>query len=52
MSSLRKDAFRKLAKLSSKTSIMEDPSKLPEEARGFVALSDADQNPQQSESGQ
>ena len=51
MSQLRKDAFRKLAKLSSKTSIMEDPSKLPEEARGFVALSEADQNPQ-SESGQ
>jgi len=37
---LRKDAFRKLAKLCSKTSIMEDPSVLPEEARGFVALPD------------
>jgi len=35
---LRKDAFRKLAKLCSKTSIMEDPLRLPEEARGFVAL--------------
>ena len=33
---LRKDAFRKLAKLCSKTSIMEDPSLLPDEARGFV----------------
>ena len=42
MTQLRKDAFRKLAKLCSKTSIMEDPSKLPEEARGFVALSEAD----------
>ena len=42
MSQLRKDAFRKLAKLCSKTSIMEDPSKLPEEARGFVALSETD----------
>ena len=39
---LRKDAFRKLAKLCSKTSIMEDPSKLPEEARSFVALNDPD----------
>ena len=47
MTSLRKDAFRKLAKLCAKTSIMEDPSKLPEEARGFVALSESDQ--QQSE---
>lgn len=37
---LRKDAFRKLAKLCSKTSIMEDPSILAEEARGFVALPD------------
>merc|ERR1711936_38371 len=37
---LRKDAFRKLAKLCSKTSIMEDPSKLPAEARGFVALAE------------
>jgi len=37
LTQLRKDAFRKLAKLCSKTSIMEDPSKLPEEARGFVA---------------
>jgi len=37
---LRKDAFRKLAKLCAKTSIMEDASKLPEEARGFVALPD------------
>ena len=45
MTQLRKDAFRKLAKLCSKTSIMEDPSKLPEEARGFVALSDSDQPP-------
>ena len=35
---LRKDAFRKLAKLCSKTSIMENPAVLPEEARGFVAL--------------
>lgn len=42
MSQLRKDAFRKLAKLCSKTSIMEDPSKLPEEARGFVALSETE----------
>jgi len=40
MQQLRKDAFRKLAKLCSKTSIMEDPSKLPEEARGFVALAE------------
>jgi len=40
---LRKDAFRKLAKLCSKTSIMEDPSKLPEEARGFVALAEPEQ---------
>lgn len=40
LSQLRKDAFRKLAKLCSKTSIMEDPSKLPAEARGFVALPD------------
>jgi len=40
MTPLRKDAYRKLAKLSSKTSIMEDPSKLPEEARSFVALED------------
>jgi len=39
---LRKDAFRKLAKLCSKTSIMEDPSKLPAEARGFVALAEPD----------
>lgn len=38
LTQLRKDAFRKLAKLCSKTSIMEDPSKLPDEARGFVAL--------------
>lgn len=37
---LRKDAFRKLAKLCSKTSIMEDPLKLPDEARGFVALAE------------
>ena len=43
MSALRKDAFRKLAKLCSKTSIMEDPSKLPDEARGFVALTESDQ---------
>ena len=40
MSQLRKDAFRKLAKLCSKTSIMEDPSKLPDEARGFVAITE------------
>ena len=33
---LRKDAFRKLAKLCSKTSIMENPALLPDEARGFV----------------
>ena len=39
---LRKDAFRKLAKLCSKTSIMEDPTKLPDEARSFVALNDPD----------
>lgn len=39
---LRKDAFRKLAKLCSKTSIMEDPLKLPAEARGFVALTDTE----------
>eukprot|EP00088_Acartia_fossae_P005066 TRINITY_DN12217_c0_g1_i4.p1 TRINITY_DN12217_c0_g1~~TRINITY_DN12217_c0_g1_i4.p1 ORF type:complete len:860 (-),score=210.35 TRINITY_DN12217_c0_g1_i4:192-2705(-) len=39
---LRKDAFRKLAKLCSKTSIMEDPTRLPEEARGFVALPTSD----------
>jgi len=38
LTQLRKDAFRKLAKLCSKTSIMEDPLKLPDEARGFVAL--------------
>ena len=42
MSQLRKDAFRKLAKLCAKTSIMEDPSKLPEEARGFVALAESE----------
>lgn len=42
---LRKDAFRKLAKLCSKTSIMEDPSKLPAEARSFVALPEYIQNP-------
>jgi len=42
---LRKDAFRKLAKLCSKTSIMEDPSKLPAEARGFVALPEYVENP-------
>merc|ERR1712241_1171363 len=42
MTQLRKDAFRKLAKLCAKTSIMEDPSKLPEEARSFVALNEAD----------
>jgi len=35
---LRKDAFRKLAKLCSKTSIMENPGILPDEARGFVEL--------------
>jgi len=45
---LRKDAFRKLAKLCSKTSIMEDPSKLPEEARGFVALAEPE-NEKESE---
>jgi len=39
---LRKDAFRKLAKLCQKTSIMEDPSRLPDEARGFVALPQED----------
>jgi MAX-like protein X len=43
---LRKDAFRKLAKLCSKTSIMEDPLKLPDEARSFVALNDP--NPAES----
>lgn len=42
---LRKDAFRKLAKLCSKTSIMEDPSRLPAEARGFVALPEYVENP-------
>jgi len=47
---LRKDAFRKLAKLCSKTSIMEDPSKLPEEARGFVALNDPDPAESKAES--
>ena len=31
------DAYRKLAKISAKTSIVEDPSKLPEEAMGFVS---------------
>lgn len=41
---LRKDSFRKLAKLCSKTSIMEDPSKLPEEARGFVALAEPEKD--------
>ena len=30
------DAYRKLAKLCAKTSIVENPSKLPEEALGFV----------------
>ena len=30
------DTFRKLAKLSGKTSIMESPEKLPEEALGYV----------------
>jgi len=39
---LRKDAYRKLAKLCSKTSIMEDPLKLPAEARSFVALTEPD----------
>eukprot|EP00095_Tigriopus_kingsejongensis_P008103 maker-scaffold590_size129399-snap-gene-0.36 protein:Tk08103 transcript:maker-scaffold590_size129399-snap-gene-0.36-mRNA-1 annotation:"hypothetical protein CAPTEDRAFT_219042" len=34
---LRKDAYRKLAKLCAKTSIVETPSKLPEEALGFVS---------------
>jgi len=33
---LRRDAYRKLAKISAKTSIVEDPSKLPAEALGFV----------------
>lgn len=33
---LRKDAYRKLAKLCAKTSIVDDPAKLPEEAVGFV----------------
>lgn len=47
---LRKDAFRKLAKLCSKTSIMEDPSKLPDEARGFVALNDPDPPESKAES--
>ena len=54
MSQLRKDAFRKLAKLCAKTSIMEDPSKLPEEARGFVALAQSEtedkSEPEQRES--
>ena len=54
MSQLRKDAFRKLAKLCAKTSIMEDPSKLPEEARGFVALAESEtekkSDPEQTES--
>ena len=54
MSQLRKDAFRKLAKLCAKTSIMEDPSKLPEEARGFVALAESEteekSDPEQRES--
>lgn len=35
---LRKDAYRKLAKLCAKTSIVEDPSKLPEEALRFVSF--------------
>jgi len=49
---LRKDAFRKLAKLCSKTSIMEDPLKLPEEARGFVALAEpGKESEKQSEQG-
>lgn len=30
------DAFRKLSKISAKTSILEDPSKLPQEALSFV----------------
>merc|ERR1712029_39701 len=34
---LRRDAYRKLAKISAKTSIVEDPSKLPAEAFGFVS---------------
>ncbi|XP_040569196.1 uncharacterized protein [Lepeophtheirus salmonis] len=37
---LRKDAYRKLAKLCAKTSIVDDPSKLPEEALGFVTKRD------------
>ena len=49
MSQLRKDAFRKLAKLCSKTSIMEDPSKLPEEARGFVAITEPETQQQHKE---
>lgn len=36
---LRKDASRKLAKLCAKTSISEDPSKLPEEALRYVSSS-------------
>jgi len=36
---LRKDASRKLAKLCAKTSISEDPSKLPEEALKYVSSS-------------
>nr|APH81344.1 ChREBP2 [Paracyclopina nana] len=36
---LRKDVSRKLAKLCAKTSISEDPSKLPEEALKFVSSS-------------
>jgi len=36
---LRKDVSRKLAKLNAKTSISDDPSKLPEEARKFVSSS-------------
>ena len=31
------DAYRKLAKLCAKTSIVDTPSKLPEEALGFVS---------------
>lgn len=37
---LRKDAFRKLAKLSAKTSIVETPAKLSEEALAFVSRGD------------
>ena len=38
------DVARKLAKLNAKTSISEDPSKLPEEARKFTAASKRSQH--------